>query len=178
LECDKDITVKKPDSDQYLALVSKTEYNAHPFFQQLKDYEDIDPQKKEAKKKVVENSIQAYLETYGTQMNVSAFAERVQATQTDKHYVLWQNGSFTIDCLLPEEMTQMAIHPTSPIKNGKYIVVQAGSTTYELLLRWRNHMGILNPAWQITMKRPKEPKDPKPKDPKPKESKVNRQDIV
>jgi hypothetical protein len=50
LECDKDITIKKPDLEQYLALVSKTEYKAHPFFQQLKDCEDTDAQKKEAKK--------------------------------------------------------------------------------------------------------------------------------
>ena len=39
------------------------------------------------------------------------------------------------------------------IRNGNVIEVQSGPTLYRLLLRWRNHKGILNPAWQISMKR-------------------------
>jgi predicted secreted protein len=42
------------------------------------------------------------------------------------------------------------------IKNGNTIVLQSAanpSTTFHLLLRWRNHKGILNPAWQISLKR-------------------------
>ena len=33
---------------------------------------------------------------------------------------------------------------------GNVIEVKSGLSIYNLLLRWRNHKGILNPAWQIS----------------------------
>lgn len=39
------------------------------------------------------------------------------------------------------------------IKNGNILELKTSNNIYRLLLRWRNHKGILNPAWQISMKR-------------------------
>jgi hypothetical protein len=79
-----------------------------------------------------------------------AFSEKVKATQTDKIYLLWSNGTFHIDKVREQEMTEMMFHS---IKNGNILELKSGQTIYGLLLRWRNHKGILNPAWQISMKR-------------------------
>ena len=36
------------------------------------------------------------------------------------------------------------------VKNRNTIVLMSDNYEYHLLLRWRNHAGILNPAWQIS----------------------------
>jgi hypothetical protein len=144
--CDKGLTVAVPDLTTYLKLVTATT-SKHPFFVQLKERESI---AQEEKSVVVKRSITDYLERFGSTIHTKAFAEKVRATQTDKVYLLWSKGTFHIDGLLAKEMTDMVF---DSIKNGNTIVLRAGTTTYHLLLRWRNHKGILNPAWQIAMHR-------------------------
>ena len=39
------------------------------------------------------------------------------------------------------------------VKNRNTIVLMSDNYEYHLLLRWRNHAGILNPAWQIKVVR-------------------------
>jgi hypothetical protein len=96
-------------------------------------------------------SITDYLTQYGNTINIEYFTEKVRTTQSDKIYILWHNGKFYIDKIHDNEMSGIYFHS---IKNGNVIELKSSSnTTYSLLLRWRNHKGILNPAWQISMKR-------------------------
>jgi len=141
----------KPPLEEYLNAVTKTDTKDLPFFAQLKEREDI--LFKKEKSALVDESITQYLTLYGSQIDVSAFTAKLVADQTDKHYILWKNGKFHYDTIAQEEMSDLQFHS---IKNGNTIVLQSAtkpSIEYHLLLRWRNHKGILNPAWQISMKR-------------------------
>jgi len=147
IACDSSITETKPSLQLYLKNLTSTKYTITPFFAQLKTRELFFQNEKNA---VVNASITDYLTTYGKEIDIKSFSEKVKATQTDKIYLLWSNGKFSTDQLSEAEMTGMTFHA---IKNGNVLQVKAGTTTYNMLLRWRNHKGILNPAWQISMKR-------------------------
>jgi hypothetical protein len=145
LACDPGLTITKPSLSEYLKAVTGTTYK-HPFFAQLKERESIE---QDAKNGIVNGSITDYLTKHGASLNLKAFALKVQETQTDKHYVLWSKGAFQVDCLDRKEMTDLSL---GPIKNGNVLVVKGATKSYHMLLRWRNHKGILNPAWQISLK--------------------------
>jgi hypothetical protein len=146
IACDTEITEPKPDLALYLKCVSVINYNILPFFSQLKARE---PFFKKEKFQVVNESITDYLNQYGAQLDLLAFAEKIRRTQTDKIYMLWSDERFYIDKILDNEMACMN---EISIKNGNVIEVKSGASIYNLLLRWRNHKGILNPAWQISKK--------------------------
>lgn len=147
LACDAELTVAKPSLDAYLKCVTKTTYSVSPFFEKLKERELMFQAEKDA---VVNQSITDYLTKHGEGINLALFSEKVQSTQREKSYLLWSNGAFHVDSLSEPEMINMSYHA---IRNGNVLEVKSGNTVYSLLLRWRNHKGILNPAWQISMKR-------------------------
>ena len=146
---DPSITVQKPDIEPYLTLVTGINYDSHPFFSQLKCRDSFF---KEAKNRVVNASISDYLQRYGSSISKEAICERIRSTQKDKIYLLWSTKDcrFNIDEIQSSEMDRLGYHG---IKNNNTLVLFSGTTYYSLLLRWRNHKGILNPAWQISMKR-------------------------
>ena len=145
LACDAGLTETKPSLETYLKCVTKTSYSVTPFFAKLKERELIFQAEKN---EVVNQSITDYLTTHGSTIHLSAFSEKVQSTQRDKIYLLWSNDRFYMDRVDTTE--PMTFHG---IRNGNVLEVKSGNTIYSLLLRWRNHKGILNPAWQISMKR-------------------------
>ena len=147
LACDTELTQSKPSREEYLKKVTSTNYAITPFFAQLKSRELFFQKEKN---EVVNASIADYLSSYGHTIDRAAFSEKVKATQIDKIYLLWSNGTFNVDKVSEQEMTEMSFHS---IKNGNILELKSGNTIYGLLLRWRNHKGILNPAWQISMKR-------------------------
>jgi len=147
IACDTGITETKPSLQLYLKDVTSTKYTITPFFAQLKARESFFQEEKNA---VVNASIADYLTKHGKELDIKSFSEKVKSTQTDKIYLLWCNGRFYIDKLTESEMSDMTYHS---IKNGNVLEVKSRNTIYRMLLRWRNHKGILNPAWQISMKR-------------------------
>lgn len=141
----------KPPLEEYLKMVTKVDTEGLPFFAQLKERESLFFKKE--KSALVDESITQYLTLFGSQIDVNAFTAKLIADETDKHYILWKSGQFHYDTITQEEMSDIKFHS---IKNGNTIVLQSAakpSTTFHLLLRWRNHKGILNPAWQISLKR-------------------------
>jgi hypothetical protein len=103
------------------------------------------------KNKVVNESITAYLTKYGKDVNIEFFKEKLKSSQDDKIFLMWSKSHrFCIDTFLESEKNDITYHS---IKRGNAIQLQSGTTMYSLLLRWKNHKGILNPAWQISMKR-------------------------
>jgi hypothetical protein len=147
LACDLGLTEAKPSLETYLKRVTSTVYSITPFFAKLKERELLF---QDEKNEVVDRSITDYLTTYGNTIHLPSFEEKVQATQRDKIYMLWSNGAFHIDSMSETEISNLTFHG---IRNGNVLELRAGSASYRLLLRWRNHKGILNPAWQISMKR-------------------------
>jgi hypothetical protein len=141
----------KPPLEEYLKMVTKVDTKGLPFFAQLKERESLFFKKE--KSAIVDESITQYLALFGSHIDVNAFTTELVARETDKHYTLWKNEQFHYDTITKEEMSDIKFHS---IKNGNTIVLQSAarpSTTYHLLLRWKNHKGILNPAWQIKMLR-------------------------
>jgi hypothetical protein len=110
-------------------------------------------EKQKADKKIlVDTSIAEWLAAVEKKTNLAAITAAFQASQTDKHFLLFKGGKFYADKIEPEEMVATSV---IGVRHGKYLVLQSAKsgTTHEMLLRWKNHAGILYPAWQISMKR-------------------------
>jgi hypothetical protein len=146
LATDTGLTTPKPPLTEYLDMVTKVNYDVSPFFAQLKERENVN---KAQKDKIVNDGITDYLNQYGSQIDAAAFTEKVKETQRDKVYMLWSNGKFNVDQLNTESIN----FEFYQIRNGNLLEVKSGDLVCSMLLRWRNHKGILNPAWQISLKR-------------------------
>lgn len=140
----------KPSLEDYLRFVPKTNYDVNPFFAHLKECET---NFKKEKAKVVNDSISEYLSSFGHDLDINMFTEKIKESQQDKTYILWgKDMKCHIDSISQDEMSGICF---KNIKNNNAIILESSltKTTYSLLLRWRNHKGILNPAWQISLKR-------------------------
>jgi hypothetical protein len=145
--CDPGLTEEKPALDEYLKLVTATSAT-HPFFKQMKERKTAN---QKAKDTVVNDSITAYLTEFGCSLDLATISSKVRTSQSEKIFLLWADGEFHIDQITEPEMTDLRI---KGIRNGNLLELEAAGTTHSLLLRWRNGgKGILNPAWQISMKR-------------------------
>lgn len=143
-------TPTKPSLEDYLKFVPKTNYDVNPFFVHMKECE---ANFKKEKDKVVNDSISEYLSSFGQDLDINMFTQKIQESQKDKTYILWgKDMKCHIDSISQEEMSGICF---KTIKNNNAIVLESSltKTMYSLLLRWRNHKGILNPAWQISLKR-------------------------
>lgn len=140
----------KPSLEDYLRFIPKTNYDVNPFFVHLKECET---NFKKEKAKVVNDSISEYLSSFGQDLDINMFTEKIKESQQDKTYILWgKDMKCHIDSISQEEMSGICF---KNIKNNNTIILESSitKTMYSLLLRWRNHKGILNPAWQISLKR-------------------------
>ena len=131
------IGIEKPPIEEYLEHVYKTEYT-HPFFATLKERE---VEHKKAKAEIVNESIQNYLHSNATQIILPVLYEKIQSSQ-QKTFLLWDESQFTSHKLSFEPLQYKGY-----TKNT--ILLTSGVYTLKLLLRWKNHKGILGPAWQI-----------------------------
>jgi hypothetical protein len=68
--------------------------------------------------------------------------------QTQKVFVMWKSEKFTTDRIYIGRQLEY-----KGVKNNNTIVVEDVEQVqeYHLLLRWKNHKGVLNPAWQISL---------------------------
>ena len=146
INCDESITEPKPPLNEYKKLVTKLNYSVSPFFQQLKERENYF---KKEKVSIVNKSITDYLSQYGHTINLENIYEKIKSSQSDKIYLLWSNNTFHYDKLQYTNVMDFEYHG---IKNGNILQIKSNNIIYQMLLRWRNHKGILNPAWQISMK--------------------------
>jgi hypothetical protein len=149
----------------YLKLVHQTNYDRHSWFSQLysKEIEHI-----KDKKKLVDESIHKYiLELYIPNIEeiVEQLKNKLVNTQSGKIYMIY---SPLTKSFMKDEITQheLNINPEnitiqSGSKDNIHTVIfhtarapeEPDSTEIKLLLRWRNHAGVLNPAWQISIRR-------------------------
>lgn len=143
---DIEIKVEKPTKEAYLKMVFTTNYDVHPFFRCL--YDRCKYFEKE-KNKIVNDSIRSFLEENGSKLDLEKISEKFKHTQKDKIFVLWDLKQFHIDRLCDEDFN---IDTNEGIKNGNSILIKSKKSTFQMLLRWRNHKGILLPAWQISIK--------------------------
>jgi hypothetical protein len=145
INCDQSITEPKPPIYEYKKLVTSIKC-PNPFFQQLKER---DQHFKKEKAAIVNRSITDYLTQYSHTINLEKIYEKIKSSQSDKTYLLWSNNTFHLDTLKYSDVMDFEYHG---IKNGNILQIKSNNIMYQMLLRWRNHKGILNPAWQISMK--------------------------
>jgi hypothetical protein len=131
------VGIEKPSLPEYLDHVYKTDYR-HTFFATLKERE---VEHKKAKSEIVNDSIQAYLETNATQIILPVLYEKLQSSQ-QKTFLLWDETMFSTYRLKIEPLSFQGF-------NKNTVFIGSGVCTLKLLLRWKNHKGILGPAWQI-----------------------------
>lgn len=143
LSLDSSIELEKPEKEIYLKHVSNTNYDIVPFFRELKTKEH---NFKKEKSQLVNESIQTYLELYGNQINLKKMADKLKS-QDNKVFMMWDGNQFHLEQIIPNMTDLEYIN----IKNGNTIMLKTDVYNYHLLLRWRNHKGILNPAWQIKL---------------------------
>lgn len=137
----------KLDKESYLKHVYQHNYSVNDFFVKLKESENTYYKEK---RKIVHESIKTYLSTYGNQLSIKSLEDDITSQQT-KTFILWDCNQFYSEKIQPNELE---IERIEKIKNNNTIVLlsKAGSR-HNMLLRWRNHLGVLYPAWQISLER-------------------------
>lgn len=135
----------KPTYEQYERLVSSLDWKCHPMFEKMRAAEE---QYKKQVRALVRKSISDYLELYAHTIDIARLTAKFKSTQTDKIFLLWDLNNFHVSTLNDLEMSNLTF---DRVKNNNTIVVASSNYEYHLLLRWRNHLGILNPAWQISI---------------------------
>lgn len=131
------VGIKKPLLEEYLSEVYKSKYT-HPFFATLRERET---EHKSIKSSIVNESIEEYLKSNATQILLPVLYEKIQSTQ-QKTYLLWNEKEFTTHHFQFEPLVYDHV-------NKNTLFITSGAYTLKLLLRWKNHKGILGPAWQI-----------------------------
>ena len=151
----------------YLKCIHQDKYEKHSWFSQLYHKENEDPNKMKRKKELVNHSIHTFLidKYLKTDINqeIDMWNKSFQKSQDGKIYMLYcpKKKRFYIDEITEDELKidvdHMAVDAFDVVnKNVNTLVFNTGenhTTQIKFLLRWRNHAGILNPAWQISLTR-------------------------
>lgn len=146
------VNTVNPKKEIYLKYVNSVKYDKDPWFKTLYDNED---RIKEEKKDIVDESISKYISIFAKNINIETVKEKILNSQTDKIYMCY-DGNFHKDYFSKEDMTIIKISGFKKNKKNhitSIIFETKTDTKIIFLLRWRNRSGILNPAWQISIKR-------------------------
>jgi hypothetical protein len=135
-----------PTKEEYMKHIMKTNYECHPFFKYLKETENI---KKLEKHNIVKKSITQYLTQYAQTIDINIFKNTIMETQNNKEYLLYdpKTASFYLE-KMDMNMESLVF---DRIHRKNTIVLKTDKNEYHLLLRWKNHQGILNSAWQVSI---------------------------
>ena len=143
----------KPDKKSYLKNVYKTNYKVDPLFEEMynldKDVKNADFRKK--KSEIVDESIASYLEEYGSSIDVDKVIDDITSRNSKKIFVLWcpVEKIFNIESM---DFTSKYFKFDRIQNNNVIVLSNRHKQEYHLLLRWKNHKGVLLPAWQIKHK--------------------------
>lgn len=139
----------KPSLDEYKKYIHQDNYDKMPLTAALyKAEKDAGSAIQTAR---VKKSIHDYLATSASGTNLEAVTAELQRTQKDKHYLIYKKDDFTHYKLHPDELVASAVIGVK----GETLILQSSrpTTQIHMMLRWKNHQGILFPAWQIKMVR-------------------------
>jgi hypothetical protein len=140
-------TGDKPSLTEYVALVAGTAHEKHPMFGYMRKAESGPSKVKCAD--IVKESIHTYLYKYIVKFKVDDFSNKLIESQKNKYFLLWDLKQFHVDMLTEKDLQILHINIKPSKKNANTVIALSVKYEFQLLLRWRNHNGILNPAWQI-----------------------------
>jgi len=135
-----------PLKEDYIKYIYQINYSKLPLFTEL--YNNETNIKKE-KKQLVDISIKKYL-TDIIELDIDSLNCSFSSKQSDKIYVMYCDGVFYKDYITSDELTVIKIEK---IKNNTIVLQTNSASKINMLLRWKNHAGILFPAWQISIRR-------------------------
>lgn len=139
------LSLDLPKKDEYLKYIYNNNYEKLSFFKDIKANEHLI---KTEKNKIVKESIGEYLHNH-LHLDIEKLNEVLKNKEENKYYLLYKNGSFKFDKIHENELEIVKIEK---IKNNNCLILQTKSNTkIGMLLRWKNHIGILYPAWQISL---------------------------
>lgn len=143
-----------PPKNEYLKEIHKNS-SRHKFFVAFRAAETARPEHYSKKGKLVAASVRAYLESVKDSTKLDVLTAEFIRSQSGKRFLLFSDGKFHHDRISDAELTAKSV---VGVRNGNLLVIQSEEpgTTHEMLLRWKNHLGVLFPAWQISMKRAKQ----------------------
>lgn len=146
LAIDGNTQIQKPDKETYLKYVYDFKYT-HPFFRFL--YEEKTKNKKN-KDKLVQESRTQFIETYASQFNFEKLTEKIQESQTNKIFLLWDRNEFYTQTLDIENIKIVGIKPNSIHK--LYFDLKVENFIYDIRVRlnWGNNNGIATPRWKFS----------------------------
>jgi len=143
------INISIPSKSDYLKYIHSNNYNTLSIFKEFKEQEK-NLKFKEEKKRIVSESISKYLNTK-IKLNINEINKYFKEKEKDKYYLLYKNEKCKIDYIKDEELEVVEI---KEIKNNNTLILTTKSSSYiSMLLRWKNHLGVLYPAWQISLMR-------------------------
>lgn len=144
--------IAKPERTAYLKMVYSDNYSRLSMFEVLYTADKAGHDDRfEQRAKIVKESVEAYLRTNKDNLDMAKLSADIRDRQAGKVFILWDLKTFRADTIRDEEMDIVA---TEGIKNGNVLVaVSRAGTRHNMLLRWKNHLGVLYPAWQISLSR-------------------------
>jgi hypothetical protein len=148
LDTDNELrNINIPDKEIYLKYIKNTKYDCHELFTKMYNHEETE---KSLKFNIVNESIKSYLEKYGKDCNIEVFKSYLNKSQLDKVYILWdiKQKKFHIDQCLYNSSKELILSEVT----DNTIIIKQDDIIFKLLLRWKNHKGILLPAYQISYK--------------------------
>jgi hypothetical protein len=137
-------------ADEYVARVHGTSKRP-PLFKALYDAENAGTAEQKAQKKaLVDGSIETWLRLVKDKTDLAAITVAFENSQGGKHFLLCRDGKFFSDRIAPEELVVTGV---IGVRLDKYLELSSAKpgTGFAMLLRWKNHAGVLYPAWQISM---------------------------
>ena len=139
-----------PSKGYYMKNIYKDKV-PNPFFIQLKNGEE-NPEFKKIKNELTTKSIDDFL-TNHLKLEFNLLETKIKESQDNKIYMLWDKETFNKSELFSSEIIPKIEIKNNGTKGANTIIVKAfNDSEYHLLLRWKNHRGILYPAWQISVK--------------------------
>ena len=145
IELSKLIDINIPCKIEYLKSIYNNDYTKLLFFTKLKEKEHLIIKEKKA---IVTLSIKKYLNDI-INLDIDSINKTFSEKQLNKIYILYYKDKFYYDKILKEELIITGIEK---IKNNNTLILNTITNTKILmLLRWKNHIGVLYPAWQISI---------------------------
>lgn len=140
-----------PPKSEYMKEIYKNS-SKHKFFVDFLAAEKAYPEHYSTKGRLTADSIRLYLEAMKDTTRLDAITAEFMRSQSGKRFLLFDKGKFHHDRISDTELTAKSV---VGVRNGNLLVIQSAEpgTTYEMLLRWKNKLGVLFPAWQIKMRR-------------------------
>lgn len=146
LELEEGIIQPKPSRDVYLKNVYDIKYK-HPFFNNMYNTKT---NRTTEKRRLATESISAYLQEFSSAFKFEKILEKIQESQKDKSFLLWDCENFHIQQLNVENIQILGIKENS-LKN-MYFDLSIANYSHDLRVRvnWGNNACVANPRWKFT----------------------------